>query len=365
MPWAAVNMKANLKAKVARAAKAARLPPGSLVYLGERRVDKVTISVIDYNETAIRETLVDTPEDCREYIGSKTVTWINVTGLHDPEILTSLGSIFGFHPLMLEDIIHTGQRPKFEDHGEYVFCTIQMLYHSPGAGDLVSEQVSMILGDGYLFTFQEKPGDVFEMLRDRIRTGKGKIRSMGCDYLAYAILDAIVDNCFVVLEDIDEKVDTVQAAAEDGIYHVCRQAIYELRRDLALVHRTVWPLREVVSAFSKAERRLIRREIQPYLRNLYEHTIQVIDSAESLRDMAGAARDVYMTAVGNHTNDIMRVLTIIATVFIPLTFVAGIYGMNFEHMPELKWRFGYLVVWVVMGTVAGGMIAYFKHKRWF
>jgi magnesium transporter len=348
-----------------KASRAAGLPPGTLAFFGEKRVENVIVSLIDYNETQLHETPIHRSEDCGRYINKDTVSWFNVTGLHDTKLLEELGNIFGFHPLILEDILQTGQRPKIEDHEDYIFCVLQMMYRHPADGEIMSEQVSMILGPGYLFTFQEVEGDVFDMLRDRIRTGKGRIRKMGCDYLAYAIIDAIVDNYFVVLEDLSEKCEALQEGIVENPDEGTLQRIHRLRREVIFMRKSTWPLRELIAVLERTENKLIRRTLHPYLRDVYEHTIQVIDNIESLRDMLAAALDMYVTVISNRTNDVMKVLTIIATIFIPLTFIAGIYGMNFEHMPELKWRFGYLAVWLAMGLVAMAMVAYFRRKKWF
>ncbi len=350
--------------KVSRARGRIGLPPGSLVYLGEEKVEQVRVSVIDYNETELNETAVGYADECSKFIKRDSVTWINVTGLHDTELLAGLGDVFGLHPLVLEDILHLGQRPKLEDHDDYVFCTLQMLYRRPGEQSIVSEQVSMVLGKGYLLTFQEMDGDVFDMIRERIRTGKGRIRKMGCDYLAYALIDAIVDNYFVVLEEIGEKSEALQESVLEKPEPATLQTIHRVRRELIGLRKYLWPLREVVSNLEKTESRLISKGMGPYLRDVYEHTIQVIDSIESLRDVLSGALDTYMTVVSNRTNDVMKVLTIIATIFIPLTFVAGIYGMNFENMPELKWQYGYAGVWVVMVLLTTAMFAYFRRKKW-
>lgn len=347
------------------ASKKVALPPGSLVYIGEKRVDHVTVTVTDYNQTAVNESVITNPDELRSFINNKSVTWINITGLHDTTLFESLGNIFGFHPLILEDILHTGQRPKLEDHDDYIFSVLQMLYRHPVHNNIVSEQVSMILSSGYLLTFQEMDGDVFDMIRERIRSGKGRIRKMGCDYLAYALLDAIVDNYFVVLEDLGEKSEelqeTVMAHAEPESLHV----INRLRHELIFMRKNLWPLRELVGALEKTESDLINNDLHPYLRDVYEHTIQVIDSVESLRDVLAGTQDIYITTLSNRTNDVMKVLTVIATIFIPLTFMAGIYGMNFEHMPELKWHYGYAALWGAMLTVAAGMLLYFKRQKWF
>ncbi|MFO7869908.1 MAG: magnesium/cobalt transporter CorA [Kiritimatiellia bacterium] len=358
-------MKDNERPGMSEAEGKVGLPPGSLVYLGEKKVDRVTVSVIDYDEREVKETPVTTAGECRGYIRKDTVTWVNVVGLHDTELLAEFGEVFGFHSLVLEDVLHTGQRPKMEDHEDYIFCVLQMLYRGDARLNIVSEQVSMILGPGYLLTFQEAEGDVFDVVRDRIRTGKGRIRKMGCDYLAYSIMDAIIDNYFVILEALGEKSEEIQETVIDNAETETLQAIHRIRRELIFLRKNLWPLRELVSGMEKTENRLIRKKLTPFLRDMYEHTIQVIDNVESLRDVLSGALDIYMTTVSNRTNDVMKVLTIIATIFIPLTFMAGIYGMNFEHMPELKWRYGYAGVWLVMLLIGAGMVGYFRRKKWF
>ena len=347
-----------------RRSKKAGMPPGAPVFLGEKRVEQPTVTVTDYDERDARERTVATPEECRQYFDRKTVTWINVTGLHDAELLERLGEVFKIHPLVIEDILNTGQRPRFEDHGESIFCVVKMLYRGKGDGEIVSEQVSMVLGRTCLVTFQEMEGDVFDVIRDRIRTGKGRIRKMGCDYLAYALLDAIVDNYFIVLEDVGDKIERLQEAVLERPEPATLQAMHGLKREMIFMRKNLWPLRELVSALDKSESGLIGEELKPYLRDVYEHTFQVIDTVESWREMLSGALDTYMTVVSNKMNEVMKVLTVIATIFIPLTFIAGVYGMNFEHMPELKWPLGYAAVWGVMICVGIGMAIFFKRRKW-
>ena len=347
-----------------RHSKKSGLPPGSLVFMGEQRVEKVTITVLDYNERAVHERPVATPADCRPYVEKETVTWINVTGLHDTKLLSEIGEVFKIHPLILEDVLNTGQRPKFEDNNEYLFCVVKMLYRGKGDGEVVSEQVSLVLGRGYLLTFQEMEGDVFDMIRDRIRTGKGRIRKMGCDYLAYALLDAIVDNYFTVLEDIGDKIECLQDAVTERPELDTLQTMHQLKREMIFMRKNLWPIRELVSEIEKSESDLLSEGLSPYLRDVYGHTFQVIDTVEAWREMLSGALDIYMTGVSNRMNEVMKVLTVIATIFIPLTFIVGVYGMNFEHMPELRWKPGYAAVWGLMICVGIGMAVFFKRKKW-
>ncbi|MFC1461004.1 magnesium/cobalt transporter CorA [Verrucomicrobiota bacterium] len=344
--------------------KTVGLPPGTLVYVGDRKAQTVTITVIDYDEAAMHERIVETPEECREYLDKSTVTWINVTGLHDMDMLQRFGSIFGIHPLVLEDVVNTGQRPRMEDYADYLFIVLKMLYRKENESSILAEQISVILGRNYVLSFQEAEGDVFDVIRDRIRAAKGRIRKRGCDYLAYSLLDAIVDNYFIVLEEIAERIEIIQEEVATKARQETLQAIHALKREMIFMRKALWPLRELVSALEKSDSKLIQRSAAPYLRDVYEHTIQVIDTIESLRDMLGGALDIYMTTVSNRMNEVMKVLTVIATIFMPLTFMAGIYGMNFENMPELKWRYGYLGILMVMLLLGIGMVTYFKRKKW-
>jgi magnesium transporter len=348
----------------ARHSRKAGLPPGSLVFVGKQRVEDVHISVMDYTESEVREISAATPEECHGYLNNDSVTWINVTGIHDADALGRLAEVFNIHPLVMEDVLNTGQRPKFEDYGEIIFCIVKMLYRGSENEEIVAEQVSMVLGQGCLITFQEMEGDVFGVLRDRIRDGKGRIRKMGSDYLAYALLDSIVDNYFIVLEDVGDNIEELQEQVLARPDPKALQAIHGLKRDMIFMRKNLWPLRELVNGIDKSESNLITKALTPYLRDLHEHTFQVIDTVETWRDLLSGALDIYMTGVSNRMNEVMKVLTIIATIFIPLTFVAGIYGMNFEHMPELHWKFAYPLVWVVMLAIAGGMAIFFKRKRW-
>jgi len=350
--------------RLTRHPKKVGLPPGTLMHVGEKRVAETAISVIDYDETVLHEEAVATPEECRAYLDRSTVTWINLTGLHDTTQLERFGETFGIHPLVLEDILNTNQRPKLEEHESYMFVVLKMLYRNGGEGDIVSEQVSFILGENYLLSFQEMEGDVFGIIRDRIRTTKGRIRKLGCDYLTYALLDAIVDHYFVVLEDVGDRIEELQDQVLDKPDPEIVPSIHRLKREMIFMRKNLWPLRELVSGLEKSDSTLIEDSTRPYLRDVYEHTVQVIDSVESLRDALSTALDIYMSTVSNRMNEVMKVLTVIATIFMPLTFVAGIYGMNFEHMPELKWRCGYALVWLVLVSIGTVMVVFFKRRRW-
>jgi len=342
----------------------AGLPPGILVHVGEKLVDKTTITIIDYDEAGVTESAVETPGECREYVGRNTVTWVNLVGLHDTDLVQRFGDVFEIHPLVLEEILNTGQRPKIDDHGDYIFFVGKMLYRSPGNGHIVAEQVSLVLGHNYVLSFQELKEDVFDPIRERIRTATGRIRGMGGSYLAYALLDAVVDNYYVVIEEVTERIEELQEQVVADPAPAALEAINRLKSDLVFMRKALWPLREVVGSLERSESALVERDVAPYLRDVYEHTIQVIDSVESLRDLLSGVLDIYMSSISNRMNEVMRVLTVIATIFIPLTFIAGVYGMNFERMPELQWPFGYAAVLGVMLLVSLGMVAYFRKRHW-
>ncbi|MDG6220662.1 MAG: magnesium/cobalt transporter CorA [Candidatus Thermoplasmatota archaeon] len=345
------------------------LPPGSLVYVGEQKTDKVRLSIMEYGEEGFSERQPNTVEECFPLKPKPGITWLNVDGLHDVSIMEAFGKQLNIHPLALEDIISTGQRPKVEDYGEHLFIVLKMLY-SDSSGELVSEQVSLVMGENYVLSFQEKEGDVFELIRKRIRGGKGRIRRMGADYLAYALMDAIVDNYFVLLEAVGLSLEELENGIVENPTPENLQKIHNLKRQMIQMRKAVWPLREVIGSMERSESSFVSQETSIFLRDLYDHTIQVIETMESYRDMASGMTDLYMSSVSNRMNEVMKVLTIIATIFIPLTFIAGIYGMNFDpdvsplNMPELKWVWGYPAAIAAMTAVALAMVAFFKKKGW-
>jgi len=342
----------------------AGLPPGTLVHIGERKAEATRITIFDYDPDRFTEKTVQTAQEAIQFRQQPTVTWVNVDGLHEVEILRELGEGFGLHPLVLEDILNTENRPKAEDYGEYIFLIVHELSLDPGSHTVSKEQISLVIGRNFVLSFQEKAGDVFNPIRDRIRTNKGRVRKMGADYLAYVLLDAIVDNYFVILESLGERIEILEDRLVDNPTREASHEIHQLKREMISLRKSVWPLREVVSALQRSESPLIRAETGLYLRDIYDHTIQVMDTIETFRDMLSGMLDIYLTSVSNRMNEVMKVLTIIATIFIPLTFLVGVYGMNFEYMPELKWRWGYPVIWLVMILLAGWMLYLFRKKQW-
>ncbi len=346
------------------------LPPGSLVYVGAQHKDKPRVSMICYYENAFLEQEVRVLEECFASKDPSEIVWINIDGLQDTDLISKVGDHFKIHHLVLEDIANTLQRPKFEEFDDHVFIVLKMLYFDEQDNEIKAEQVSVIFGLNYVVSFQERIGDVFNPIRERIRNSKGRVRKAGADYLAYALMDSIVDYYFVILEKIGEKIEHIEG---DLVAHPTSenlQIIQNLKRDMIFLRKSVWPLREIISGLQRNESALIQKTTQAYLRDLYDHTIQVIDTVESMRDIVSGMIDIYMSSISNRMNEVMKVLTIIATIFIPLTFIAGIYGMNFDpqaspyNMPELGWPFGYLFAWAIMIVIATGMVIYFKKKKW-
>jgi magnesium transporter len=342
----------------------AGLPPGSLVHIGEEKTQESKITIMDYDETHFQEKEIKTIEECFAFRDMPTVTWINVDGLHQVEILEKLGEYYGFHPLMLEDILNTDQPPKMEDYGKYIYIVLKMLSYMDNSNEIVTEQISLILGPNFIISFQEREGTVFNPVRERIRNGKGRIRKMGPDYLAYALLDVIVDNYFVIMEKLGEKIEFLEEELVTQPGPETLQTIHHLKREMIFFRKAVWPLREVIGSLERGESPLIKGTSRVYLRDVYDHTIQVIDTIETFRDMVSGMLDIYLSSISNRLNAVMKVLTIIATIFMPLTFLAGIYGMNFKYMPELEWRWGYLMFWLIMIGIGTFMLIYFKKKRW-
>jgi magnesium transporter len=340
------------------------LPPGTLVHIGETTGRPVTIHVMDYDGEGCRETELQSVSQCIPYRDRSTVTWINLDSVQQADVIQQMGECFGLHPLVMEDILNTSQRPKLEVYGDYLFVVMKML-HCNDRSEVRAEQISLILGPSHVLSFQEGiAGDVFDPVRQRLRVGKGRIRAAGADYLLYSLVDAIVDNYFVVLEHLGEEIE----ALEDEVVsrptpHTVRR-IHGMKRRMIFLRRVVWPLREVLAALQRGESDLIQDATQVYLRDVYDHTIQAMDSIDTYRDMLSGILDVYLSSLSNRMNEVMKFLTIIGTIFIPLTFIVGLYGMNFRYIPGLQSHGGFYAVVVFMVAIAGGMLVYFKRKRW-
>ncbi len=349
---------------IKKISKKAGLPPGTLVHIGEKKVERAKITIIDYDEAQFQEEEIERVEECFPFRDKPNVTWINIDGIHQVAILEKLGKHFDLHPLLLEDIMHTEQRPKMEDFGDYIFVVLKVLYWDEKDNEIKPEQVCLILGSNFVISFQEGAGDVFNPIRERIRKAKGRIRKMKADYLAYALVDTIVDHYFIIMEKLGEKIEGMEEELVTNPTPETLQAIHTLKRELIFLRKSVWPLREAVNSLERGESSLIYESTGIYFRDVYDHTIQVIDTIETFRDMVSGMLDIYLSSISNKMNEVMKVLTIIATIFIPLTFVAGLYGMNFKYIPELEWHWGYFAVLFVMVTIGFGMVMYFRNKKW-
>jgi len=340
------------------------LPPGTTTYSGEPKDEHIRITVLDYDEKSYHETEVAKIEECLPFKGSETTSWINVDGIHDAELISDFGELFEIHPLALEDISNSWQRPKVEDYDDFLYVVVRMLSYDEQGKEVTGEQVSLILTDHCVISFQERPGDIFEGLRERIRKGKGRVRRMGADYLLYALLDTVVDQYFLILEKLGDRIEELENEVITSPVPESVRNIHHLKREMIFLRKAIWPLRELVNTLERGESKLVAKATQRYLRDVYDHAIQVIDTVETFRDMLSGMHDTYLSSLSNRMNEVMKVLTIIATIFIPLTFLAGIYGMNFEYMPELKWPWGYAAVWGAMLVIGACMVVYFKRRRW-
>lgn len=340
--------------------------PGGIEYAGEQKMEKVRIRVVRYDAENLDEKEYETIEECLEYYRKNPgVKWINIDGLHDTAVMKKVGEAFDIHPLALEDIVNTVQRPKMDSYEHYLFVTLKMFYLKEEDSGIEAEQMSFILGKDYVLSFQEKVGDVFDLVRKRLRTGgNGNIRKSGADYLLYALTDAIVDHYFIVLESIGNKLEEAdEELAEHPSPGILRR-IHELKKQVVFLKKMTWPLRELFGSILRLETGLIKKKTHLFFRDVQDHTIQVLDGIESFREMISGMVDLYQSSVGNKMNEVMKVLTIIATIFIPPTFVAGVYGMNFENMPELHTRSGYFVVIGIMSASIIAMLVFFRKKNW-
>jgi magnesium transporter len=347
-----------------KTSKKAGLAPGTLVYIGKARTSKVKISTINYDKNKFEEKINENVEDVFKYKDKPGISWINVDGIHDLDVIKKIGKNFNLHPLIQEDIVNTSQRPKSEDFGDYIFVVLKMLYRDEKKQKINIEQISLIIGPNYVVSFQEIEGDIFNPIRERIKDPKRKIRERGSDYLAYSLIDSIVDNYFSILEIIGEKIESIEGKVIKNPSIETLQLINSLKREIIFLRKSVWPLRELLSSLSRSESKLIRKETEIYFRDVYDHTIQVIDTIETSRDMLSGMLDIYLSSISNKMNEVMKVLTIFASIFIPLTFVVGVYGMNFDFMPELQWKYSYFILLGIMFFIGIGMFLYFKRKKW-
>ncbi len=327
------------------------------------RVEQSRVTIIDYDEAQFQEEEAHSIEDCAPFRYKPTVTWIKVDGIH-ADTVEKLGKIFDIHPLIVEDIVSSQQRPKMEDFGDYIFIVLKMFYFDEANNEVTAEQFSLIFSQNFVITFEESGGDVFRLVRERIKNEKGRIRRMGTDYLAYVLLDAIVDNYYIILENLGEKIEDLEAELVSDPSTENLRDIYELKSSMIFLRKSVWPLREVISRLERGESPLLHETTSIYLRDVYDHTIQVIDNIEIFRDMLSEMLSIHLSSTSNKLNEIMKVLTIITTIFIPLSFISSVFSMNFRYMPELEWEYGYMASLVLMGIVGVAMVVYFMRKNW-
>lgn len=338
--------------------------PGSMIYTGHKSTKKLFIEAFDYNVERCIEKELNNVEEIFEFKLSDTISWINLNGLNHVKEIEKIGIHFNLHPLVLEDIVSISQRPKIDEHEDYLFVVLKMLY-SDKQDQIVSEQVSFILGKNYVLSFQESEGDVFDTVRERIRHGKGRVRTMNSDYLLYILMDAIVDHYFTIIETLGDKIEDYETNIFSGnVSKTINRDIQDLKREILKMRRGILPLREVINRIEKHEGPLIHSKTKPFYRDIYDHLIQVSENLDIYREMIWSLMDMYMTTISNKMNEVMKVLTIMASIFIPLTFIAGIYGMNFDNIPELHYKHSYFILWGVMIAMFLGMVYYFKKKKW-
>lgn len=338
--------------------------PGSLVFIGKRKMDNTIIRILDYDPHNITELELEDIAEAEPFARSETVSWIIVYGLHDIETMKKLGKLFNIHPLALEDILNTGQRPKFEEYDDVLFMVLKMLRFVEDSEVVQGDQLSIILGKNFLISFHEYPIDIFKPVRERIRKHRGRIREWGADYLAYALLDTIVDNYIISIEAIGAKIEDLEEEVLDNPSQEVLSSITKYKREINYLRKSIRPARDLIINFAKNDTDLVREQTTPFLKDLQDLILKATEALDSYREMLSDQLDTYNTSVGNRLNEIMKVLTIFAAIFIPLTFIAGIYGTNFEYLPELKFKYSYFVFWGIMIVVAGLMVRFFKRKGW-
>lgn len=338
-------------------------PPGTLVHVGEGAGTEVRVRVIDYDMDNLTDRQLPASAGLASFAQSGSVSWIHVDGVHDVRTIQVLGEALGLHPLAMEDVLNTDQRPKLDPYENHLFVVLRMLEYDEHAHETRSQQVSIVIGAHFVLSLQERPNQIFDAIRSRLNTGR-RIRFLGADYLAYALMDAVVDHYFQVLEKFGDEVETLEDEIVRNPSPAVLARIHHVKREMLLLRKVIWPLREVLSALSRDDLGVVSEKTHVYLRDVYDHVIHALDTVETLRELLVGMLDLYLSTVSNRMNEVMKVLTIFATLFMPLTFIAGIYGMNFEYMPELGWRWGYPLVMLTMAGLFGGLLYYFRRRGW-
>lgn len=348
-----------------RRSQKAGMEPGVLVHVGEVYSDLPRIIVVDYSKESFAENDNATIDEALQYISTPEITWINIQGIHDTNMIDSIGKRFGMHALAMEDILNTTQRAKLDDYKEYLYIVLRLLNYDYKAQMVSGEQISILVKSNCVITFQESNKDHFKGIRERIRKPNTKIREMGTDYLCYTIIDWIIDQYFVILEKVDDKLESLEEALLDNPHTEILLKIERTKREVILLRKSVWPIRDLISQFNRIDTPLIHEGSRIFMRDVYDHTIQLIDTIESFRDIVSGMLDLYLSNLTQRTNEIMKVLTVVSTIFVPLTFLASLYGMNFDNIPELHAEYGYYVLLTSMAVIATFMIFYFRRKKWF
>jgi len=341
------------------------LQAGTLGHFSSSKANaKIDVSLVDYSPGAFVEKKDASIKDCLACLNNPSITWVNICGIHDPHMIEEVGKKFGLHPLMLEDIMSLGQRSKLDDYKETLYIVARMLTYDSKKEVASDEQVSLILGKNYVITFLESNSPIFNPIRERLKQADSRIRQRGADYLYYALIDCLVDNYFVILEKVDGKLEHLEGELFDHPGVETLQTIHQIKREITFLRKSIWPMREVISNFRRIDSPLVQDSTKLYVQDVYDHTIQAIDTIESFRDLTSGMLEIYISNISQRMNEIMKVLTIMATLFVPLTFIASIYGMNFEHIPGLHWEWGYFSVMGFMLILSIGMLAYFRRKGW-
>lgn len=341
------------------------LAPGSLVFIGKQKIEEPRIRLLDYDKEHLIENQLKDISEGADLVNTDTVSWINIDGLHDTELIKQIGKSFNLHSLLLEDVLNTGQRPKMEDFDNCLFISLKMLRQDKEEEIILSEQLSMVLGKTFLLTFQERPGDVFDPVRERIRKHKGRIRISGIDYLAYALLDTVVDNYIHIVEELGERIEDLEVDILTDPTPEVMEKINHMKREMNYLRKSIRPVREAILELTRSESPLIHENTYPFLKDLHDLSTHAVEAIDTYREMLADHLNLYNTTVSNKLNDIMKVLTIFAAIFIPLTFIAGVYGTNFKYLPELEFKYSYFVFWAVLIAVAAFMVRYFKRQKWF
>jgi magnesium transporter len=339
--------------------------PGALVFVGTRKTDEIDIRVIDYDDHHLTDQAMVDIRDTLHYKTSESVTWININGLHDVDTIGRIGKVFDLHPLVMEDILNTGQRPKIDDYDAYLFIVLKMIRFDRQTGMVMNEQMSLVVGERFILTFQERPGDVFEPVRERIRRQKSRIRAGGTDYLAYALMDTVVENYISVIEHIGEQIEDLEEEILSDHDKKVMEKINRFKRETSYLKKSIRPAREAIFQLLRLESDLIHEKTHFFFKDLEDLITHATEAIDTYRDLLTDQLNIYNSVTANKMNDIMKVLTIFAAIFIPLTFIAGIYGTNFDYLPELRYKYSYFIFWGVLVVIAGALLGYFKKKKWF